>query len=70
MDAINITSSECKGEGESVYDYELTTFLHGEENRLIKQKADLNLVQTIKDKFEDQKLFYRNDWKRRYLEQK
>ena len=67
-DAINITCSECKGEGDSVYDYELTTFLHGEENKLIRKKADLKFVKAIKEKFEDRRIVYRKCRKRRYLE--
>lgn len=60
LDAINITSMECKGEGSSIYDYEITTFLHNEENRVLRQKADSSLIDKIKSSFSDKRIFYRN----------
>lgn len=51
IDAINITSMEYKGNGNSIEDYEITNFLHGEENKLIRRKADEKLVGFIKEKF-------------------
>lgn len=60
VDAINITSMECKGEGSSIYDYEITTFLHNEENRVIRQNADMELVDKIRTEFKDRKIFYRD----------
>lgn len=51
IDAINITSMEYKGNGNSIEDYEIINFLHGEENKLIRRKADEKLVGFIKEKF-------------------
>lgn len=47
-EAINITSLEYKGKGDTLEDYEITTFLHNEENKLISQKADINIIKKIK----------------------
>lgn len=58
IDAINITSVEPKGEGKNIEDYEITTFLHGEENKLIYRKADKKLVEFIKEKFKDDNLHF------------
>ncbi len=57
-DAINITSVEPKGEGKNIEDYEITTFLHNEENKLIFRKADKKLVEFIKEKFEGDNLHF------------
>ena len=51
-DAINITSMEYKGSGNSINDYEITTFLHNCcGNRLTYQKADDKLINVIKENF-------------------
>ena len=57
-DAINITSVEPKEEGKHIEDYEITTFLHGEENKLIYRKADENLINFIKEKFKYNNLHF------------
>lgn len=62
IDAINITSLEYVGSGDTFEDYEITTFLHNEENRLIKQRADEKLIKIIRDNFEN--ITFRYDWKR------
>lgn len=50
---INITSLESKskkkGEGTNLEDYELTTFIYGEKNHLITQKASEELIQKLKN---------------------
>lgn len=58
IDAINITSIEPKGEGKNIEDYEITTYLHGEENKLIYRKADENLINFIKQKFDNNNLHF------------
>ena len=44
---------ECKGEGNNIADYEITTFLHNEENRLVVQNASEKLVRCIKQNFKE-----------------
>lgn len=57
-DAINITSMEYKGTGNLINDYEITTFLHNDENKLISQKANKELLQIIKQNFSDYNLCF------------
>ena len=52
-DAINITSMEYKGSGNTLEDYEITTFLHAENNRLVREIANKELIDVIKEKFRD-----------------
>lgn len=68
IDAINITSMECKGIGSSIEDYEITNFLHGEENKLIRRKADKNLIQIVKENLYKYRMHFRNDCKWRHVE--
>lgn len=49
---------ECTGDGNTLEDYEITTFLHSEENRLIRQKADTNIIELIKRKLETEKIHF------------
>lgn len=58
LDAINITSVECKDTGNSLKDYEITTFLHNEENKLIPQKADEKLVNFIRENFKKEDFIF------------
>lgn len=57
-DALNITSMECKGEGKKIEDYEITTFLRNEGNRVIKENASSKVLEFIKNNFEDKKLHF------------
>ena len=43
---------ECNGAGDKISDYEITTFLHNEENRVISQEADEKLVEFFKDRYD------------------
>jgi len=52
-EAIDITSVEPKGEGKNIEDYEITTFLHNEKNKLIYRKADEKLIDFINGKFKN-----------------
>ena len=61
IDAINITSLEYIGPSDTFEDYEITTFLHNEENRLIKQSADEKIIKFVRDNF--QNITFRYDWK-------
>ena len=80
IDAINITSMECKGEGTSLEDYEITTFLHNRENELIPQKADEMLIKFIKEKFKKENFIFgriasgdiwnKNKYRIKYINQK
>lgn len=54
-DVVDITSMEYIGNG----DYDITTFLHGEKNRLIIPKADDKIVEFIKQNFNDENLHFR-----------
>ena len=51
--AVNITTMETEkrkeGEGSDLSKYELTTFLRGEENRLIYKNGDKELIELAKD---------------------
>lgn len=51
-EAINISSMECGGVGDKISDYEITTFLHNEENRVVPQKADEDLAKFLKDRYD------------------
>lgn len=50
--SVNITSMETakrkQGEGSNLNSYELTTFLRGEENRLVYKNADKSLIEATK----------------------
>lgn len=67
-EAINITSMEYKGEGNTLEDYEITTFLNNQENKLVRQKANGKLVNIIKQNFNEYNLHFRYYRKWRYLE--
>ena len=67
-DAINISSMEYKGNGNSIEDYEITTFLHGEENKLISRKGNKDLIDFVKDNFKEYNLHFGRLGSRRYLE--
>lgn len=56
------------GEGNTLEDYEITTFLHNEENRLIRQKADNNIIELINQKLKTESINFRYNCKRRYME--
>ncbi len=57
-EAINITSMEYIGPGNTMEDYEITTFLHGEDSRLITQKANQELLEKIRENLKDEKLHF------------
>lgn len=59
---------ECVGEGNTLEDYEITTFLHNEENRLIRQKADTNITELINQKLKKEGIHFRHNCKWRYME--
>lgn len=56
------------GEGNTLEDYEITTFLHNEENRLIRQKADTNITELINQKLKKEDIHFRYNCKWRYME--
>lgn len=58
LDAIDITSLECKGNGNRMEDYEITTFQHGKENEIMMPKADTTIIKLIKEKLADEKLHF------------
>ncbi len=66
--AINITSMEYKGSKNTLDDYEITSFLHGQENKLLYYNANEELINLIKEKFQKYNLKFRNYCKWRYLE--
>ena len=68
IDAIDITSMEHTGTGNTLEDYTITTFLYGEENRLIIPKADEKLIDFIRKNFSDENLHFRQTRKWKYLE--
>lgn len=39
-------------------DYEITTFLHGKENKIIMPKADMKIVNLIKEKLNDEQIYF------------
>lgn len=55
--AINITSMEYKGNDNNINSYEITTFLHNEENRVIIKEADKEIIEKIKKNI-DEKVSY------------
>lgn len=58
ISAVNISSMECVGEGEKIEDYEITSFLHNEPNRVIYQNADEGLILQIKENFTEDGLHF------------
>lgn len=58
LDAINITSMEYTGNGDLINDYEITTFLHGEKNRLVNQKADEDIIKFMQKNFSEENLHF------------
>lgn len=64
VDSICITSMEDKGTNyNTLEDYELTNFIHGEKNRLIPEKADEELLKKIKSNFQQENIYFRKNWK-------
>lgn len=59
---------ECIGDGNTLEDYEIMTFLHNEENRLIRHKADNNIIELIKQKLKTENIHFRHNCKWRYME--
>ena len=55
--AINITSMEYKGNDNNLDSYEITTFLHNEDNRLIVTKANNEIIEKIKQNIDEKVKF-------------
>lgn len=43
---------ECSGVGDKISDYEITTFLHNEENRVIFQEASKDFAKLLNDRYD------------------
>ena len=58
VDVIDITVLDYKGTGNTMEDYEITTFLHGESNKIVMPKACNKIIKLIRRNFENEKLHF------------